>query len=274
MGKLCNFADYVWVLKRMNDYKVQPVVLTSKKGINQYRQRAEAYTKKSAQFVSMDFDLIWFPFGKDLPEEERHGFTSESDLLKWLMGSYSKPSRSQYKKEIAFAKDVPYTPLPGWLKDMGIDLSEKRNVNMQLLVTQLEPTLIPDTVKEAHDIGIDVRKYIKNGSKQPRGCIIDGRGKNPCVYHIFKDFRPGEIEPREIIPGFPQIANSEGKMWWGLASDDSKYIRFYSDTYEEEFGDSPTYEEVLSERDKIEGDFNKVRDVREACKDLKILDRV
>lgn len=272
MAKLSDFADYVWVSKRMSDYKVKPLVFTNKKGINQYRQKEQANAKESLWYVSTDFDLMSFPFRRDLRRKDRKGFTSERDLLRWLVGKYQPPE--SYIERIAEKIDrklIPYTPFPEWLRSMGIDMNEKRNVDIRLLVTQLEPTLIPDTVQRAHELGIDVRRYNKKEDKQPRGCIIDGKGENPRVYHIFKDFRPGEVKIEEIIPGFPQQALTEGKTWWGLASDDSKYVNFYSKLYKKEINSSPVYEKVLEGRTEIEEIRKGMKQLETGIKKIQIL---
>ncbi len=270
-AKLSDFADYMWVLKRISDYGVKPTLFTSKTGINQYRQKEQALTNVSLDWISDDFDLIFFPFGLDLPAEEREEFTSELHLLSWLRGKYIQPSKVGYAKEKIIASATPYKPLSKWLTERGIDVNKKKRVRMRLLVNRLEPAVIPKTVKAAHDLGIEVRKYNKRGDKQPRGCAIDVKGKNPRVYHVFRDFKPGEVEINEIIPGLPQITAKEGKIWWGLASDNREYVKFYHNLYEDEFNPSPTYEQILEKREPIEDIHEGIKKIKNSLGQIKLL---
>lgn len=266
MTELSDFADGGYVLDRMREHGVEkPILITSKKGVNQYRQKAESKARFSLNYVSADFDLWGFPLARDLPVKERKCFTTQNDLLKWLMGKYEPPESSRSFLKWLDAATLPYTTFPDWLEARGIDIDEERDVKMRLLVTQIEPTAIPDTVKEAHDLGIAVRRYKKKGDWQPRGCVIDSEGDNPNVYHVFKDFEPGSVTLGELKPGTPQKVE-EGKIWWGLATNNRPYIDLYRSAYDDEWSRSQTYDDVIGERKIYTGIAKRIRSISHGLK--------
>lgn len=250
MRELSYFADSEHVWDLMKHYgEREPTVIRSKKGVCQYRQNAESRARHSLSFISDDFDLLGFPLARDIPVRDRKGFTAEKDILTWLMGNYEPPESS--RKLLTWLDDftLSYTKFPEWMESRKppIDINEERDVKMRLLVTKMDPDAIPDTVKDANDIGIEVRRYMKKEDMQPRGCVIDPEGEHPNIYLVFREFEEGKVTTKELKPGVPQEVG-EGRIWYAFATDNDAFIREYLRAYEAEWKESRMYDDVRSDK--------------------------
>lgn len=270
MRELSYFADgeQVWDLMRHYGEK-EPTIIRSKKGVCQYRQSAESRARHSLSFISDDFDLLKFPLARDIPVRDRKGFTAEKDILTWLMGNYEPPESS--RKLLTWLDDVtsPYTKFPEWMESRKppIDTNEKRDVKMRLLVTKMDPNAIPDTVKDANDMGIEVRRYIKKEDMQPRGCVIDPEGEHPNIYLVFREFEEGKVTTKELEPGVPQEVG-EGRIWYAFATGNGKFIGEYLKAYEAKWEESKTYDDVLSDKMRGGKTTRKIRELSRAISRL------
>jgi hypothetical protein len=260
MKELHDFRKVGDVYSWLEKHDVEPTPLLDKKALSVFRQKYQAWAE-GLDWTSHDFDLILTPIG--FPYQDRSEMVSEYELLGWLKGK----SPSSIKSYIERLK-VGFKALKPWLEELEINPEEKRDVEMRALVTELKRGNVPESVRKAIDLGIDVRKYEKfepgTHEDQTRGGIIRLGEKRKVVYNVFR-----WLNVDKVIPGIPQ--NAEDGEWLALVYSGNPAEEF-SEIWEDEYARSKTKEQV--EMEEPETGFKELQDKKKATdfvKNIRIL---